>query len=474
MSLASYRRIRTLGSGAYGEAVLVERRADGAQLVVKELHASHLSASELEKAQQEALVLKRLSHSNIICLVDSFMDGGGSDKEDKEGGAGGGKFCIVTDFADRGDLAAFIKERRDARARALEIFRVTSSLPSSATAPTVAASMESEQARRTLLELVGGGKQGGGGDGGSISSSSSVASSGSGGVGSDSAVGGFEEDEVLSIFVQLCRALRHVHRLNILHRDLKAQNVFLSSSVGGPAPPRRGGGGGGGGGGVGGRPRLVVKLGDFGIAKAMSNTLSLAETQIGTPYYLSPEIYEDQPYGKKSDVWSLGVLLHEVAALELPFQAKNLAALARRVLTQPPKPLPSHALVLPDAALQELSDDHHPLLTAAAAASSPSPLSSSSSSSSPSPYDSSASAYYAAGAWAADPVLAPTRPELQQLVHSLLTREPKDRPSAADVLASPFVMDFVRRHSGGGGGVGKGGCRVGGDGGGGGGGDDDD
>ena len=171
MSLASYRRIRTLGSGAYGEAVLVERRADGAQLVVKELHASHLSASELEKAQQEALVLKRLSHSNIICLVDSFMDGGGSDEE---GGAGGGKFCIVTDFADRGDLAAFIKERRDARARALEIFRVTSSLPSSATAPTVAASMESEQARRTLLELVGGGKQGGGGDGGSISSSSSA------------------------------------------------------------------------------------------------------------------------------------------------------------------------------------------------------------------------------------------------------------------------------------------------------------
>ena len=62
-----------------------------------------------------------------------------------------------------------------------------------------------------------------------------------------------------------------------------------------------------------GQQRLVVKLGDFGIAKAMSNTASLAETQIGTPYYLSPEIYEDQPYGKKSDVWSLGVLLHEVS-----------------------------------------------------------------------------------------------------------------------------------------------------------------
>ena len=63
MSLAAYRRVRSLGSGAYGEAVLVERRSDGLKLVVKELHASHLSAEELEKAQQEALVLRRLSHS---------------------------------------------------------------------------------------------------------------------------------------------------------------------------------------------------------------------------------------------------------------------------------------------------------------------------------------------------------------------------------------------------------------------------
>ena len=54
MSLAAYRRVRSLGSGAYGEAVLVERRSDGLKLVVKELHASHLSAEELEKEGKDA------------------------------------------------------------------------------------------------------------------------------------------------------------------------------------------------------------------------------------------------------------------------------------------------------------------------------------------------------------------------------------------------------------------------------------
>ena len=108
-AFGAYRRLKVLGSGAYGEAVLVERRADAVKLVCKELHASHLSAEDLAKAEQEALVLKRLSHSNIICLVDSFVEDG--------------KFAIVTDFADRGDLAAFIADRKTARQRAVERHR---------------------------------------------------------------------------------------------------------------------------------------------------------------------------------------------------------------------------------------------------------------------------------------------------------------------------------------------------------------
>ena len=76
----------------------------------------------------------------------------------------------------------------------------------------------------------------------------------------------------------------------------------------------------------------MVKLGDFGIAKVLSNTKSKAQTIVGTPYYLSPEIIENQPYSFKSDVWSLGVLLYEMCALMPPFNATSLHQLAQRII----------------------------------------------------------------------------------------------------------------------------------------------
>ena len=98
---SAYRRLKTLGKGAYGEAVLVVRRSDSAKFVIKEVQAGHMSDEELAKAQQEASVLRRLSHSNIIGCADAFLSGGRS-----------GVFCIVTEFADRGDLSEYIKERK--------------------------------------------------------------------------------------------------------------------------------------------------------------------------------------------------------------------------------------------------------------------------------------------------------------------------------------------------------------------------
>ena len=116
---------------------------------------------------------------------------------------------------------------------------------------------------------------------------------------------------------QICLALRHVHRRRILHRDLKSGNIFLTRSG-------------------------VVKLGDFGIAKLLDSSGAQAATQIGTPYYLSPEICQDQPYGKASDLWSMGIVLYELLALRVPFQASNLAVLANKIVTVDPPPL-SHA-----------------------------------------------------------------------------------------------------------------------------------
>jgi NIMA (never in mitosis gene a)-related kinase len=97
-----------------------------------------------------------------------------------------------------------------------------------------------------------------------------------------------------------------MHSKHILHRDLKPQNVFLTSTG-------------------------MVKLGDFGISKCLDYSLAKARSVVGTPFYLSPELIQHIPYSYKSDIWSLGVLLYEMTTLKMPFEGRNLAMLAYRI-----------------------------------------------------------------------------------------------------------------------------------------------
>ncbi|XP_074651096.1 serine/threonine-protein kinase Nek1-like isoform X2 [Tubulanus polymorphus] len=117
----------------------------------------------------------------------------------------------------------------------------------------------------------------------------------------------FNEDQVLDWFVQICLAMKHIHDRKILHRDIKSQNIFSTK-------------------------RGVIKLGDFGIAKVLNSTVELARTCIGTPYYLSPEIVENQPYNNKSDVWSLGCVLYELTTLKHAFEAGNMKNLVLKII----------------------------------------------------------------------------------------------------------------------------------------------
>ena len=114
------------------------------------------------------------------------------------------------------------------------------------------------------------------------------------------------ENLIWKMFIQISLGLYHIHKKKILHRDLKTLNIFLTKDYN-------------------------CKIGDLGVAKILNGT-NHANTFVGTPYYLSPEICEEKPYNEKSDVWALGCILYEMVTFKHPFNASNQAALYIKIL----------------------------------------------------------------------------------------------------------------------------------------------
>ncbi|XP_071791900.1 uncharacterized protein [Asterias amurensis] len=127
----------------------------------------------------------------------------------------------------------------------------------------------------------------------------------------------FPESQIMDWFVQICFALRYIHAKKILHRDLKPQNIFMTSQG-------------------------IIKVGDFGIARMLRDTNDHANTAIGTPYYMSPEICRRKPYNQKSDMWAAGCVLYEMTSLVHPFEATDFSTLVVRILRGRYKSIPRH------------------------------------------------------------------------------------------------------------------------------------
>ncbi|WP_437574006.1 serine/threonine-protein kinase [Sorangium sp. So ce887] len=134
--------------------------------------------------------------------------------------------------------------------------------------------------------------------------------------------------EALDLFEPICAALGAAHAAGIIHRDVKASNIFISS----------------------GKPR-IVKLLDFGIAKLMgpeegSTWLTTAGRMPGTPSIMAPEQILGGPIDARVDVYALGVLLHRMLVGRLPFHTHDMDEMVRKHLEEPPMP-PSLRVPLP-------------------------------------------------------------------------------------------------------------------------------
>lgn len=217
--LDQFEFIRQIGKGSYGEVTLQRHKKDRKQYVLKRINLKKASKREQHAAEQEAKLLSKLKHPNIVTYKDSFQ---GKD----------GYLHIAMQFCEGGDLYTKLKEQKG--------------VP-------------------------------------------------------------LEERQVVEWFVQIAMALQYMHERNILHRDLKTQNIFLTKSK-------------------------IIKVGDLGIARVLESSSDMATTLIGTPYYMSPELFSNKPYNHKSDVWALGCCVYEMATLKHAFNAKDMNSLVYKIL----------------------------------------------------------------------------------------------------------------------------------------------
>ena len=109
------------------------------------------------------------------------------------------------------------------------------------------------------------------------------------------------EKQAVRVFKQLLEAFQILNKYNIMHRDLKPDNIFFHNGS--------------------------IKLGDFGFCKTLGRANDMASTMLGSPIYMAPEVLKGEIYTSKADIWSLGVVLYEMLFGVCPFESNSIAKL---------------------------------------------------------------------------------------------------------------------------------------------------
>ncbi|GBU22924.1 serine/threonine protein kinase [Fibrobacteres bacterium R8-0-B4] len=120
--------------------------------------------------------------------------------------------------------------------------------------------------------------------------------------------------DIIDFSKQICRGLLYAHHHNVVHRDIKPQNILLDKNN-------------------------VIHITDFGIAKIFSTTdITVTGSTVGTPEYMSPEQAQGKKIDAQSDIYSLGIVMYEMLTRKPPFVANNSMAVAYKQVHEPPMP----------------------------------------------------------------------------------------------------------------------------------------
>jgi serine/threonine-protein kinase len=125
--------------------------------------------------------------------------------------------------------------------------------------------------------------------------------------------GALDCKKVAQIGSQICQALSVAHRHDIIHRDIKPQNIMV-------------------------QPDGNIKVMDFGIARAKNSHLTADNSVLGTAHYVSPEQTQGKELGPTSDLYSLGIVMYEAATGQVPFDGDDAIAVALKQVNEQPVP----------------------------------------------------------------------------------------------------------------------------------------
>lgn len=121
-------------------------------------------------------------------------------------------------------------------------------------------------------------------------------------------------EQIIGLLRQAAAALDYAHSRGVIHRDIKPANLLVT-------------------------PEGILKIADFGVAKILTQTVTMTGTVLGSPAYMSPEQIKAEPVDGRTDQYSLAVVAYELFTGKKPFEAETLSSLVYKIAQQPPPPL---------------------------------------------------------------------------------------------------------------------------------------